>query len=77
MTENDTATKYLHAAKTNVAPNAHTHDVTVSGTTGNDSGSGTSVATAAHTHSVSLTANTVTAAGRIAYIESHTAAYNK
>ena len=67
-------TKYLHANKTNVAPNAHTHDVTVSGTTGNDSGNGTSVATAAHTHGVSLTANTATATGRIAYVESHTAA---
>lgn len=31
-------TKYLHKTTTNVAPNAHTHNVTVSGTTGANSG---------------------------------------
>jgi len=54
------------------APNEHTHNVTVSGTTGNDSGSGTSVATAAHTHAVTLTANDSTADGRITYLQTIT-----
>ena len=54
------------------APNEHTHNVTVSGTTGNDSGDGVSVATAAHTHGVTLTANTATADGRIQYLQSIT-----
>ena len=46
-------TRYLHKTTGSAAPNAHTHNVTVSGTTGNDSGDGVSVAKGDHTHSTS------------------------
>ncbi len=39
-------TKYLHKSTTNVAPNAHTHTVTVSGTTGANSGTAVTAVTA-------------------------------
>ena len=38
-------TKYLHKTTTNAAPNAHTHTVTVSGTTGANSGTAVSAVT--------------------------------
>lgn len=38
-------TKYLHKTTTSVAPNSHTHNVTVSGTTGTNSGTAVTVAT--------------------------------
>ena len=38
-------TRYLHKSTTDVAPDGHTHDVTVSGTTGGNSGSAVTVAT--------------------------------
>lgn len=38
-------TKYLHKSTTNVAPNAHTHTVTVSGTTGANSGTAVTAVT--------------------------------
>lgn len=38
-------TKYLHKSTTNAAPNAHTHSVTVSGTTGANSGDAITVVT--------------------------------
>ena len=38
-------TRYLHKSTTNVAPNSHTHTVTVSGTSGKNSGSAVSAVT--------------------------------
>lgn len=60
---------------TSVASSSHTHTVTVSGTTGNNSGTGISVITGITAGSGSLTSND-TASGGIAYIASasHTAA---
>ena len=67
-------TKYLHSSTTTVAPNAHTHSVTVSGNTGAPGGTtpSTAVASGSHTHNVSLTSSGTT--GTITYIESHTGA---
>ncbi len=52
-----------------VSKSTHTHSVVVSGTTGNDSGTGTTVASTTHTHPVTLTANNETATGRITYLQ--------
>ena len=64
-------TRYLHKATTNVSPNAHTHTVTVSGTTG--ANSGTAVAAVTGYNSFSGGSGALTSAdsqgtGDIAYI---------
>lgn len=71
-------TKYLHPTTTSVAPNSHTHNVTVSGTTGGNSGTAVTAVTSVGTlsgGSGSLTSND-TSDGGITYVESviHTAA---
>lgn len=72
-------TKYLHTTTTSVAPNSHTHNVTVSGTTGANSGTAISAVTSVGTlsgGSGELTSVTTKGTNDITYVESvtHTAA---
>ena len=83
-------TKYLHKSTASAAPNSHTHNVTVSGTTGNNSGSAVKAVTgyasfsggsgsaslSVYSSDTATTADTAASSGRVPYISSasHTAA---
>lgn len=72
-------TKYLHPTTTSVAPNSHTHTVTVSGTTGANSGTAVTVVTSVGAFSGGsggLTSVATKDTNDITYVESvtHTAA---
>lgn len=78
-------TKYLHETTASAAPNAHTHSVAVSGTTGENSGTGVSVVTGVTSNgtataltgvqvtaqpTISLAEDTSSATGRAQYVKS-------